>query len=100
MVQSLHALESALFLYREKICFSFDSHSHNSGGCVDPNGQSVLLEFCSFTFLNNFILKYLVEQSNNSYNNNFFIKVEVVNNIHFDESSNHLVKLNDVYLIM
>ena len=88
------------FCIGKKVCFLFDSHSHNSGGCVDPNGQSVLLEFCSFTFLNNFILKYFEERSNNSYNNNFFIKVEVVNNVHFDESSNHLVNLNDFYLIM
>ena len=43
MVQSLYVLESALLLLGEKSAFSFNSHSHNSRGCHEPNGQSLLL---------------------------------------------------------
>ena len=88
----------ALIWGSKSVCL-FDSHSRNSEDFHDPNGLSVLLEFSSFTFLNNFILKYFEEPFNNSACLQHYIldmEVEVVNNVDFVMSSNHLLKLNDV----
>ena len=57
---------SFALIWGKKSVFSVGSHSLNSEGCQNPNGQSVLLEFSSFTFLNSFILKYFEELFNNS----------------------------------
>ena len=57
---------SFALIWGKKSVFSVGSHSLNSEGCHNPNGQSVLLEFSSFTFLNSFILKYFEELFDNS----------------------------------
>ena len=60
---------------------------------------SFLLEFSSFTFLNNFILKYFEEPFNNSTCLQYdilYIKGEIVNNVDFVISWNQLARLNDI----
>ena len=91
---------SFALIWGKKSIFLFDSHSRSSEGCHDPNGLSFLLVFSSFTFLNNFILKYFEEPFNNSVCLQYdilYIKVEVINNVDFVISSSQLVKLNDVF---
>ena len=100
MVQSFIRAEiSFALIWGKKSVFQFYSHSRNSEGCHDPNYKSVLLEFSSFTFLNNFVLKYFEEPFNNSaclQYNILYIKVEVINNADCVIPSNQPVKLNDV----
>ena len=87
MVQSLHVLESALLLFgAQNQFFYLILLAVTVKVVMTKMVPSFLLEFSSFTFLNNFILKYFEEPFNNSTCLQYdilYIKVEVVNNVDF-----------------
>ena len=57
---------SVATIWAENNVFLFDSHSRNTYGLHDPNGQAVLLSFSTVSSLNNYIKSFYEFSSNMS----------------------------------